>query len=116
MRSTTEVLAHHLKCFAARDIDGIVSDYSADAVFFSVDGAVRGPDAIRAVFEKLFSEFGKTGVFITPKQRLIEGDYVYSVFTAETPDNSYELASDTFVIRNGSIELQAFTAKTRPKH
>ena len=116
MRSTAEVLAHHLKCFAGRDIDGILSDYSADAVFFSVERAVRGLDAIRAVFEKLFSEFAKPGASITSKQRLIEGDYVYTVFTAETPDNSYELASDTFVIRNGSIEMQAFTAKIRPQH
>jgi pimeloyl-ACP methyl ester carboxylesterase len=27
-----------------------------------------------------------------------------------------ELASDTFVIRNGSIQLQAFTAKIRPRN
>jgi hypothetical protein len=41
------------------------------------------------------------------KQLLIEGDYI--VWTAETPDNSYEHASDTFVIQNGNIRLQALT-------
>jgi len=116
MRSAAEVLAHHLKCFADRDMDGTLSDYSADALLFSVDGAVRGHDAIRAVFEKLFREFSKPGASITSKLRLVEGDYVYLVWTAETPNNSYELASDTFVIRNGSIHMQAFTAKIRPKH
>ena len=35
MRSTSEVFAHHLKCFAARDLDGLMSDYAADAVFFT---------------------------------------------------------------------------------
>jgi len=35
MRSTEEVLDHHLKCFAARDIVGIMADYSADAVFLA---------------------------------------------------------------------------------
>ena len=116
MKSTSNVLAHHLKCFAARDLDGLMEDYAADALFFTPDGVQRGPEAIRGVFEKLFSEFAKPGASIASKQRLVEGEYVYSVFTAETPDNSYELANDVFVIRNGSIQMQAFTAKIRPKH
>ncbi len=116
MRSTSEVLAHHLQCFGARDLDGTMADYSADALFFSADGALRGPDAIRAVLEKLFSEFAQPGASLASKVRLVEGDYVFLVWTAETPDNSYELASDTFVIRNGSIQMQALTAKIRPKH
>jgi len=40
MRSTKEVLDHHLKSFAARDLDGVLAAYSADAVFFSTDGAL----------------------------------------------------------------------------
>ena len=116
MKSTDEVLAHHRKSFADRDLDGIMADYSPNAVFFTVEGVVRGLPAIRTVFEALFTEFGKPGVVFNSKNRLVEGDYVYTVWTAETPDNSYELASDTFVIRNGKIELQAFTAKVRPKH
>ncbi len=27
MRSTMEVLDHHLKCFADRDLDGVLADY-----------------------------------------------------------------------------------------
>ena len=116
MPSTAEVLAHHLKCFANRDLDGTMADYSPDAVFFSADGVIRGPDAIRAVFEKLFSEFAKPGASLASRQRLVEGDYVYLLWTAETAENYYELASDSFVIRNGSIQMQAFTAKIQPKH
>jgi ketosteroid isomerase-like protein len=47
MRSTTEVLDHHLKCFADRDLDGLLADYSRDAVFFGPEGALRGPSAIK---------------------------------------------------------------------
>ena len=115
MKSTSDVLAHHLKCFAARDLNGIMLDYSSDAVFFSPEGALRGHAAIRSVFEKLFNEFAKPGAALQSKLRVVEGDYVYTVWTAETPDNSYELASDTFVIRNGLIEMQALTAKVQPK-
>jgi hypothetical protein len=92
-----------------------MTDYAADALFFSLEGEMRGPDAIRGVFEKLFIEFGKPGASIASKLRQVEGDYAYLVWTAETPHNSYELASDTFVVRNGSIQMQAFTAKVHPK-
>ena len=35
MRSTAEVLDHHLKCFADRDLDGVLADYSADVLFLA---------------------------------------------------------------------------------
>jgi len=41
MRSTAEVLDDHLQCFAARDLEGILADYSPDAVFFGPEGALR---------------------------------------------------------------------------
>jgi hypothetical protein len=63
----------------------------------------------------MFAEFAKPGASAASK-RLVEGDYAYLVWTTETADNSYELASDTCVIQNGSSQLQAFTAKIRPKH
>ena len=115
MRSTAEILDHQ-KCFASLDLNGLLADYSADAVFFSPEGALRGPDAIRPLFERLFAEFSKPGVSFSRKQQLIEGEYAHTVWSAETADNSYELASDTYVIQNGSILLQAFTAKLKPKH
>lgn len=115
MPSTSDVLAHHRKCFRDQDLDGLMADYSADAVFFSPEGALRGPEAIKGMFEKLFGEFSKPGVSLTPRLTIVEGEYVYLVWTAETPDNSYELASDIFVIQNGRIRMQAFTAKVHPK-
>jgi ketosteroid isomerase-like protein len=67
MRSTAEVLDHHLKCFAARDMDGVL-DYSADTVFFGPEGALRGPNAIKPVFERMFAEFAKPGTSFSRKQ------------------------------------------------
>ena len=115
MRSTTEILDHHSKCFANRDLDGLLADYSADAVFFGPEGPLRGPEAIRPVFQRLFEEFSKPGVSFTRKQLLVEGDYAHSVWSAETADNLYEFASDTFVIQNDRIRFQAFSAKVTPK-
>jgi hypothetical protein len=42
MRSTVEVLAHHLRCFAERDIDATPSDYPAD-VPISLAGSQLDP-------------------------------------------------------------------------
>jgi hypothetical protein len=49
------------------------------------------------------------------RQQLIEGDYAYILWAAETADNLYELATDTFVVREGKIVAQSFTAKITPK-
>ena len=41
--STTEsVLQHHLQCFDAGDLNGIISDYTENSVFFTLDGVRRG--------------------------------------------------------------------------
>lgn len=116
MQSTAEILDHHQKCFATRDLDGLLAGYATDAVFFSPEGTLRGRNAIRPLFERLFAEFLKPGVSFSGKQQLIEGNYAHTVWSAETADNSYEFASDTLVIENGSIRFQAFAAKVNPKH
>jgi ketosteroid isomerase-like protein len=113
--STTDVLDRHLKSFAAHDVDAILSDYSADAVLFLPDGPLRGPEAMRPVFQALVSEFAKPGASFAMQQRSTDGDYAYIVWTAETADNSYELATDTFVVRNERIVAQSFAAKIKPK-
>jgi ketosteroid isomerase-like protein len=115
MKSTAEVLDHYEKCFAAPDIEGIMADYSADAVFIGREGLMRGPNASNPVFEKFF-EFAKPGVFFARKQLLIESNYAYIVWSAGTPDSSYEPTGDASVIQNGSTRLHTFTAKVKPKH
>ena len=116
MVSTSDVLDRHLKCFAEYDLDGVLADYSSDAVLFVPTGALKGPVAIKSLFEALVSEFAKPGSSFTMKQRCVEGDYAYILWTAETADNSYEVATDTFVVRNGRIVAQSFAAKVNPKH
>jgi len=50
------------------------------------------------------------------QQQVIEGDYAYILWTAKTADNVYELATDTFVVREGKIVAQSFTAKITPRN
>ena len=115
MLSTSEVLDRHLKCFAELDVDGVLADYSPDAVLFVPAGSLRGPGVIKPLLQALVSEFAKPGSSFTMQQRCVEGDHAYIVWTAETPVNSYEFATDTFVVRNGKIVAQSFSAKIKPK-
>jgi len=110
-----DVLEHHLKCFGAGDLKGILSDYAPGAVLFTSDGPLKGADAIRSLFQTMITEFEKPGAAFSLKQQFVEGDYAYILWSAETADNVYEAGTDTFVIRDGKIVAQSFTGDITPK-
>ena len=116
MASTKDVLDNHLKAFDQGDLTGVLSDYAPGAVLFTKNGALKGVDAIRPLFETLIAEFGKPGATFKMEKQMVEGDYAYILWTAETADNVYEMATDTFAVREGKIVAQSFTAKVTPKH
>ena len=93
----------------------MLSDYAPDAVFFTPHGPLRGTEAIRPVFQALIAESAKPGARFRLQQQVVEGDYAYILWSAETADNVYELGTDTFVVRHGKIVAQSFTGQIRPK-
>jgi len=115
MISTSDVVDRHLKSFAECDVNGILADYTSDAVLFVPAGPLKGTNAIRPFFEPLVEEFAQPGSSFTMLQRSIEGDHAFILWTAETAENSYQFATDTFVVRNGKIVAQSFAARIRPK-
>ena len=115
MASTKDVVDRHLEFFSKGDLKGILSDYAPGAVLFTPDGPLRGADAIRPLFQAMIAEFGKPGAAFSMKQYSVEGDYAYILWTAETADNVYEMATDTFVVRDGKIVAQSFTGKITPR-
>ena len=115
MASTKDVLDHHLKCFGEGNLEGILADYSSDAVLFTPSGPLKGPDAMTPLFQAILSEFAKPGASFVMHQQCVEGDYAYILWNAETADNYYDAATDTFVVRSGKIVAQSFAAKITPK-
>lgn len=115
MASTNEVLDNHLKCFGEGDLKGILSDYAPGAVLFTPEGPLRGAGAMRPFFQALIAEFGKPGAVFSMNQQSVDGEYAYILWTAETADNVYEMATDTFVVREGKIVAQSFAGKITPK-
>jgi ketosteroid isomerase-like protein len=55
-RSPQEVFQHHVEVLGAGDLDGIVEDYTDDAVFITPDGIKRGKDGIREAFTQLLAD------------------------------------------------------------
>ena len=115
MSLTKDVLDNHLKCFGTRNLAGILSDYSATAVLFTPEGVLKGPDAIKPLFQRMLVEFAKPGASFTMKQVSVDGEYAYIIWSAETAENVYELGTDTFVVRNGKIVVQSFAGKITPR-
>ncbi len=116
MSAAAAILENHLASFARGDLDGILADYAPGAILFTPAGPLVGVDAIRPLFVGLLAEFAKPGASFDLKHRSIHGDYAYILWSAETAENRYELATDTFVIGDGRIVAQSFAATIVPKN
>lgn len=115
MRSTKAVITNHIERFGARDLDGILADYAADAVLFTPEGPLKGVDEIRGLLSTMIAEFEKPGATFHLQRLSTDGDHGFIVWTAETADQVYEVVSDTFFVRDGRIEVQSFAGKITRK-
>ena len=70
---------------------------------------------MKPFFEAMFAEVSKPGITFELHNQSVEGDYAYIFWSADTPDNTYEAGTDTFVILDGKIVAQSFSAKITPK-
>jgi uncharacterized protein (TIGR02246 family) len=116
MLTPQAVIDQHLKSFSDQDLNGVLADYAPNAVFFIPGQTLRGRDAIESFFKTLLAEFAKPGSSFSMRQQSFDGDFAYILWSAETPDKAYELATDTFVVQGGKIVAQSFAAKITPKH
>jgi ketosteroid isomerase-like protein len=114
MRTTKEIVDHHLKCFGDGNLD-ILADYAPTAVLFTPNGPLKGPDAMGEAFAAMFAEFSKPGATFALTHQWVDGDHAFILWTAETADNVYQMGTDTFVVRDGKIVAQSFAVKTVPK-
>lgn len=115
MNDTRQVLAHHLECFAQRDLEGILADYTDRSLLLTPEGTLEGRSAIRPLLARLCAEFSKPGASLSMKVHSIAGELGFLVWSAETAENRYEFATDTFVVREGKIAYQSFAARILPR-
>ena len=107
MNSTEAVIRNHLRA-ATIGVDAILEDYTEESVLVTHDATYRGPAEIRRFFTALFSQL-PAGFFKTMKmlREEIVGDHAYILWERKPIISQ---ATDTFVVRNGKILFQTFTA------
>ena len=115
MPTTSDVVDQHMKNFYEKNLDGVLADYVSNSVLFVPGGPLRGLTAIKRFFQAFLAEFSKPGSTFAMHEKYAEGDYAYILWNAETADNRYEAATDTFIVRDGKIVAQSFAAKIIPK-
>jgi ketosteroid isomerase-like protein len=103
-RTPQEVFQHHAEVLIAGDIDGIVSDYSDDAILITPAGTLHGKDGVRQGFEKLLSDL-PNAEWDVPTQ-IFEGDVLFIEWNATSKSTKAEDGIDTFVFRDGLIRVQ----------
>jgi ketosteroid isomerase-like protein len=103
-RTPQEVFQHHAEVLIAGDIDGIVEDYSDDAVFITPDGALHGKDGVRQGFEKLLADL-PNAEWDVPTQ-VFEGDVLFIEWNAKSQSSRADDGIDTFVFADGLIRAQ----------
>jgi hypothetical protein len=64
---------------------------------------------------QLTQELEQPGTTFSMQLQSIEGDFAYALWSAETADNVYEMATDTHVVQDGRIVAQSFAGQITPK-
>jgi hypothetical protein len=105
--STQATIEHHLQAIP-QGVDAIMSDYTEQSVLFTQQGPLQGLGPIRAFFEAfLASSPPELLAAFTILRMDAQGEAAYLVWKAEP---FIPLATDTFVVRDGRILVQTFTA------
>ena len=110
-RSPQEVFAHHAEALGAEDLESIVSDYSEDALLIVNREIYRGLDGVRRVFTGLLGDVPQA----TWKVNTVYADDVlYLEWQASGGGRKIEDGIDTFVFRDGVIDIQTVVYTVQP--
>lgn len=112
-RTPQEVFQHHGEVLMAEDLDGIVSDYTEDALFITPDGVLKGKDGVRQGFVKLLGDVPEAN-WELPTQ-IYEDDILLLEWRAESEKVKVDDGIDTFVFRDGLIRVQTVRYTLIPK-
>ena len=101
------------KALAAGDLDEIVADYADDSVVITSAGIARGRDGVRTVFAKLLDDLPNAAWDL--KTQILDGDVLFLEWAADSAVNRVDDGVDTFVFRDGMIQVQTIRYTPHPK-
>ena len=114
-QSTGEFFNRHLQMFATGDVEGMMTNFTDETFVLTPMGTIKGLDALRGFFTQVCKEFADPATVYTLNKKEVEGDVVYTTWSADTPANTYHFGSDTFLIRDEKVVAQTFAAYITPK-
>ena len=114
VRTPQEVFQHHAEVLIAGDLEGIVADYSDDAIFITPAGVLHGKDGVREGFTKLLSDLPRAEWEVPTT--IFEGDVLFIEWKAVSDKTMAEDGIDTFVFRDGLIRVQTVRYTPTSKH
>jgi hypothetical protein len=108
-KSTEAVLQNHLHA-ATVGVEAVMQDYVDESVLITQDATYRGLAEIRGFMNALFKELpaGFFGSLKMIRQEIVR-EVAYIVWERKP---MISRATDTFVVRDGKIVFQTFTAAT----
>ena len=105
MRSTQEVLDHHVQAFG-EGLESILSDYDENSCVMAQQGTYRGMSEIKDFFVAFVSGLpeGFMEAFKITRSE-VDGEVAYMTWEANP---WFPMGTDTFVIKEGKIRYQTF--------
>lgn len=113
---TNVVRKHYLEHFGHRDLEGMIKDYTDNAIMVNVINGERksyhGLKEIEASFQEIFTSHPTVDSTFHLKHIVIHDRYAMAVWTAKTPTKHFPQSSDTFLFdHNGKITKHFFTCQ-----
>jgi ketosteroid isomerase-like protein len=103
-RTPEKIFQHHAEALGAGDLDGIVADYTDDAVFITPAGVKRGLDGVREAFTQLLADVPNAAWDL--KTLIFDGDVLFLEWAADAGATRVDDGIDTFVFSDGLIRVQ----------
>lgn len=113
--NTEAVVKQHMVALGKGDMDAVMADYAANAILCSPQGMARGHAEIRATIEPFVKNILPPGSDFKLQKMLVDGEVAYIAWAAESAGFRMPLGTDTFVVRDGKIVAQTFTAQIERK-
>ncbi len=110
-RTPDEVFAHHGQTLGGEDLEGIISDYSDDAILIVQNQVYRGKDGARQVFIQLLSDVPQARWELATT---FADDVLYLGWKATGGGRKVENGVDTFIFKDGMIRVQTVFYTVQP--
>ena len=110
-RTPEEVFAHHGQELGAGNLEGIVEDYTEDAILIVNKKVYRGKDGARQVFTQLLSDVPQAKWEL---ETAFADDVLYLEWKATGGGRKVENGIDTFIFQDGMIRVQTVVYTVQP--